>query len=81
MTIGELRSIAEGLAKRAALAANGKQDSLDRGRFALKKLYSYARDTWPITIELLPEKAETWADVARLANAIVTACDKFEQRS
>ena len=81
MTVAELRDIAEGLASRANRAADGKQDSLDRGRLALDKLYGYARDTLPITVELLLEdENETWADIARLANAIVTACDDAEPR-
>jgi hypothetical protein len=80
MTIGELRNIAEGLASRANRAADGKH-SLDRGRFALEKLHGYARDTLPITVALLEDEAETWADIARLATAIVTACDEAEPRN
>jgi hypothetical protein len=80
MTIAELRDIAEGLASRATRATEGKQDSLDRGRLALEKLYGYARDTLPITTALLPEDAATWADIARLANAIMAACDQNEPR-
>jgi hypothetical protein len=79
MNIGELRNIAEGLAKRAYRAADGKQDSLERGWAALEKLYGCARDTQPITIGLLLEdEPKTWANIARLASAIVTACDQVE---
>jgi hypothetical protein len=78
MTIKELRDIAEGLAKRAKRVAVGrKQDSINRGWLALERLYGYADATLPSTVVglSLQGEAETWTNVARLASAIVTACD------
>lgn len=81
MTITELRDIAEGLAKRANRVAVGrKQDSINRGWLAVERLYGYARTTLPPTVVglTLKEEPETWSNIARLANAIVTACDHAE---
>ncbi len=80
MTITELRNIAEGLAKRARLAAAGKQDSMSRGWLAIERLYGDARATLPgVDARLsLNGEPETWTNVARIACAIVTACDKIE---
>ena len=81
MTITELRNIAEGLAKRANRVAVGrKQDSINRGWLAIEKLYGYAKATLPPTVVglSLKEELETWNNIARLASAIVTACDHAE---
>jgi len=78
MTINELRDVAEGLAKRARrVAAGRKRDSIHRGWLAVERLYGYAKDTLPSTVIglSLQGEAETWTNVARLASAIVTACD------
>jgi hypothetical protein len=78
MTITELRNIANGLANRASrVAAGRKRDSINRGWLAIERLYGYAKATLPkravgLSLEGEPE---TWANIARLANAIVTACD------
>lgn len=77
LTVGELRSVGKGLVNRANRTANGKQDSLNRGWTALENLYSYANATLPTKFQLDGE-AETWENIARLANVIVTACDKIE---
>lgn len=81
MTITELRNIAEGLAKRASrVAAGRKQDSINRGWMAIERVYGYAKATLPTTTAELSLKGEpeTWANIARLAGAIVTACDRVE---
>jgi hypothetical protein len=81
MTIIELRNIAEGLAKRANRVAVGrKQDSINRGWLAIEKLYGHAKATLPSTVVglSLKEEPETWNNIARLASAIVTACDHVE---
>jgi hypothetical protein len=81
MTITELRNIAEGLAKRASrVTAGRKQDSINRGWLAIEKLYEYARATLPPTVVglSLKDEPETWVNIARLATAIVTACDHAE---
>lgn len=83
MTITELRNIAEGLSNRASRAAGGKQDSINRGWLAIERLYSDAKATLPkrwIGLSLQGEP-ETWANIARLARAIVTACDHAEPRA
>jgi hypothetical protein len=81
MTIIELRNLAEGLAKRASrVTAGRKHDSINRGWLAIEKLYGYARATLPPTVVglSLNEEPETWNNIARLASAIVTACDHAE---
>jgi hypothetical protein len=81
MTITELRNIAVGLARRANRVAGGrKQDSINRGWLAIERLYGDARATLPKTVVSLSLKGkpETWANIARLASAIVTACDHAE---
>jgi hypothetical protein len=81
MTIIELRNIAEGLSKRAKrVAAGRKRDSINRGWLAIEKLYGYAKSTLPPTVVglSLNEEPETWVNIARLAGAIVTACDHAE---
>jgi hypothetical protein len=81
MTIIELRDIAEGLAKRAnRVAIGGKQDSMNRGWLAIERVYGYANATLPkMAVELsLRGEPETWANIARLAGAIVTCCDQIE---
>lgn len=79
MTITELRNIAEGLAKRANRVAAGKQDSINRGWLAIERLYGDAKATLPGTADLsLKGEPETWVNIARLAGAIVTACDQIE---
>jgi hypothetical protein len=81
MTTIELRNIAEGLAKRASrVAVDGKQDSIDRGWLAIERVYGYAKATLPKTaVELsLKNEPETWVNIARLAAAIVTACDRVK---
>jgi hypothetical protein len=81
MTVTELRNIAEGLAERASrVAAGRKQDSINRGWLAIERVYGYAKATLPKTaVELsLKGEAETWANIVRLAGAIVTACDQIE---
>jgi hypothetical protein len=81
MTITELRNIAEGLAKRASrVAAARKQDSINRGWLAIETLYGYAKATLPRTEVGLSLKGEpeTFVNIARLAGAIVTACDHAE---
>ena len=79
MTITELRNIGEGLAKRANRVAAGKQDSIDRGWLAIERLYGDAKATLPGTAGLsLKGEPETWANIARLAGAIVTACDQIK---
>ena len=83
MTITELRNIAEGLAKRASRAAAGKQDSINRGWLAIERLYGDARATLPgadVNLSLNGEP-ETWVNIARLAGAIITACDQIEPRT
>jgi len=76
MTITELRNIAEGLSKRASrVAAGRKQDSINRGWLAIERLYGHARITLPKTVLSLKGEPETWANIARLAGAIVIACD------
>jgi hypothetical protein len=44
---------------------------------ANEKLYGHAKDTLPSTVVglSLHGEAETWTNIARLATAIVTACD------
>ena len=81
MTITELRNTAEGLAKRAnRVVAGRKQDSINRGWLAIERLYGYAKDALPKTaIRLaLKDEPETWANIARLAGAIVNACNRVE---
>jgi hypothetical protein len=81
MTITELRNIALGLGRRAIrVAAGRKLDSIDRGWLAIERLYGYARETLPRTVGRLSLKGqpETWPNIARLASAIVTACDHAE---
>jgi hypothetical protein len=80
MTIAELRDIAEGLAKRATRAIDGKQDSVHRGWIAVEKLQGCAMVTLPLRVWTLDGESETWANIARLATAIVIACDKAEPR-
>ncbi len=78
MTINELRDSAEGLAGRARRVAIGrKKDSIGRGWLAIERLYSRAKDALPNTVVglSLEGEVETWTNVARLADAIVTACD------
>jgi hypothetical protein len=80
MTITELRNIAEGLAKRASRAAAGKQDAISRGWLAIERLYGDARAALPgadVSLSLNGEP-ETWPNIARLAGAIMTACDQIE---
>jgi hypothetical protein len=70
MTINERRASAEGLADGARRVAIGrKKDSIGRGWLAIERL--------PNTIVglSLEGEVETWTNVARLADAIVTACD------
>jgi hypothetical protein len=84
MTITELRNIAVGLAKRASrVAAGRKLDSIGRGWLAIERLYGYAKATLPKTGAGLSLKGEpeTWVNIARLAAAIVTACDLAEPRA
>ena len=84
MTVTELRNIAEGLAKRASrVAAGRKRDSINRGWLAIERLYGYAKATLPRTVVGLSLKGEpeTWGNIARLASAIVTACDHAEPRA
>jgi hypothetical protein len=81
MTINELRDTAEGLAKRARrVAAGRKRDSIHRGWLAIERPYGNAKDTLPSTVIglSLQGEVETWTNVARLASAIVTACDHCE---
>jgi hypothetical protein len=81
MIIAELRNIANGLANRASrVAAGRKQGSINRGGLAIERLYGYANDTLPRTVVGLSLKGEpeTWVNIARLAGAIVTACDQIE---
>jgi hypothetical protein len=78
MTINELRDTAEGLAKRARrVAAGRKRESIHRGWLALERVYEHAKDTLPSTVIglSLEGEVETWTNVARMASAIVTACD------
>jgi hypothetical protein len=78
MTITELRDIANGLADRASrVAAGRKQDSINRGWLVIERVYGYAKATLPNTAVRLSLKgeSETWVNIARLATAIVTACD------
>jgi hypothetical protein len=84
MTTTELRNIAVGLAKRASRVADGrKQDSINRGWLAIERLYGYAKATLPETGAglSLKNEPETWANIARLAGVIVTACDLAEPRA
>jgi hypothetical protein len=84
MTITELRNIANGLANRASrVAAGRKQDSINRGWLAIERLYGYAKATLPRTVVGLSLKGEpeTGVNIARLASAIVTACDHAERRA
>jgi hypothetical protein len=81
MTITELRNIAEGLSKRASrVEAGRKRDSINRGWLAIERLYGDAKATLPGTVVglSLNGEPETWANIARLAGAIVTACDRIE---
>jgi hypothetical protein len=81
MTITELRNIAQGLTNRAIrVAAGRKQDSINRGWLAIERLYGYAKATLPKTAAglSLKNEPETWVNIARLAGAIVTACDHAE---
>ena len=78
MTVTELRNIAVGLAKRASrVAAGRKRDSINRGWLAIERLYGYAKATMPKRVVglSLKDEPETWANIARLAGAIVIACD------
>jgi hypothetical protein len=84
MTITELRNIANGLANRASrVAAGPKQDSINRGWLAIERLYGYAKATLPKTAAglSLKNEPETWVNIARLAGAIVAACDHAEPRA
>ena len=79
MTITEIRNIAEGLAKRASRAADGKLDSITRGWVAIERLYSDAKATLPNGAGLsLQGEPETWSNIARLAGAIIIACEQIE---
>jgi hypothetical protein len=81
MTITELRNIADGLAKRASRVTAGRKiDSISRGWLAIERLYGYAKATLPKTAAglSLKDEPETWVNIARLAGAIVTACDHAE---
>jgi hypothetical protein len=62
------------------VAVGRKQDSINRGWLAIEKLYGYARATLPGTVVGLSIKGEpeTWVNIARLANAVVAACDQSE---
>jgi hypothetical protein len=73
----------EDLAKRARRAAAGKHDSINCGWLAIERLYDDATDALPgadvgLSVNRDPE---TWVNIARLAEAIVTACDQVEART
>lgn len=79
MTISALRSEAQGLVARFSLVLTKKKnDNVRVARAAVERLYLHAESILPSAKLSLTGGVDTWANLRRLANAVVTSCDRAE---
>jgi len=79
MTISALRSEAQGLVARFSLVLTKKKnDNIRVARVAVERLYQHAESILPAATLSLKGEVDTWANLRRLANAVVIACDRAE---